>query len=284
MSGQLGVAALFGIFAAFLLWAAKKCNFFQLPSSKWDVQLKLQHVLAVFAIYFIGSFLLSGIAVSFFQREIALNYMKAASALNFGISSAIFVMLFGFWRYLAPSLRNGIVQRPGQSFSLKADFSAAIYAWVLSFPLVLSLNQLFEALVLKFFEQSSLPDQMAVRFLKATFSHGPSLFFAIMSIVVLAPLVEETLFRGFLQTFIRKHLGPKQAILITSVCFSFFHFSMQQGLGNIPIILSLFVLALFLGFTYEKRGSLLASMILHSAFNTVSVVNLYLFGGFTAGL
>ena len=92
------------------------------------------------------------------------------------------------------------------------------------------------------------------------------------------------LFRGFLQTYIRKHLGPKQAIVITSLCFSFFHYASGQGLGNIMIITSLFVLALFLGFLYEKQGSLLAPMVLHASFNTISVINLYLFGEFTSGL
>ena len=132
--------------------------------------------------------------------------------------------------------------------------------------------------MLKLFQVHKLPDQLAVKFLKLTFGNPVHFLLAIVSIIVLAPLIEETLFRGFLQTFIRKHLGSKQAIFITSFCFSFFHYSPGQGLGNIMILISLFVLALFLGFIYEKQGSLLAPIILHASFNAVSVINLYAFG------
>ena len=102
----------------------------------------------------------------------------------------------------------------------------------------------------------------------------------LFTIILLAPLIEEILFRGFLQTFIRQHLGSRQAIGITSLLFALFHYAPEQGLGNIPIVGSLLVLALFLGFVYEKRGSLLAPITLHACFNSISVLNLYFLGGF----
>jgi hypothetical protein len=123
-----------------------------------------------------------------------------------------------------------------------------------------------------------MPDQTAVRFVKMTLEHPPYFLLAALSVSVLAPLIEETLFRGFLQSFIRKHLGSTQAIWITATCFSLFHFSLDQGVGNIPIIGSLFCLALFLGFLYEKQRSLLASITLHATFNTFSILNLYFLG------
>ena len=105
-------------------------------------------------------------------------------------------------------------------------------------------------------------------------------FFLIVVIVTfLAPCIEETLFRGFLQSYIRQYLGPKLSIVISSFCFALFHYSSEQGLANISIIGSLFSLAFFLGFIYEKRGSLLAPIILHSAFNTISAINLYFLEG-----
>ena len=117
-----------------------------------------------------------------------------------------------------------------------------------------------------------------------TFAH-PSLFvLTISTIVIFAPVIEELLFRGFLQSFIRQHLGSKQAICITSVLFAFFHYSSEQGIGNLPIIISLFVLSLFIGFIYEKRGSLAAPIALHAIFNAVNVVNLYFLGGMPGGL
>jgi hypothetical protein len=212
------------------------------------------------------------------------NYIAYSSWFNFAISLCIFAILAAYLMWIPASVRRGILRRPGERHPLIEDVWAACYAWVLAFPLVLFLSQMLEFVIFKIFQVTQLPDQIAVKFLKSTFENPIYFILAVLSIVILAPLIEETLFRGFLQTYIRRHLGPKQAILITSVCFSLFHYSSGQGLGNISIIISLFVLSLFLGFLYEKQGSILASMVLHGSFNLISVINLYLFGGFTTGI
>ena len=164
------------------------------------------------------------------------------------------------------------------------DIWFALFAWSIAFPLVLFFSQALELLIYSIFNIKSLPDQVAVKFLKMTFENPVYLLLSVTSIVVLAPIVEETLFRGFLQTFIRQHLGSRQAVLITSALFSFFHYSSEQGLGNIPIIGSLFILALFLGYLYERQGSLIAPMALHASFNAISVMNIYFLGGFSVGI
>ena len=163
------------------------------------------------------------------------------------------------------------------------DFRFAASAWLISFPLVIFMNQLIDFLLHIIFRISTLPDQLAVRFLKMTFQDPLQFFLTVFTIVILAPLIEETLFRGFLQSFIRQHLGSKRAILITALCFSFFHYSPEQGLANISIIGSLFSLALFLGFVYDRRRSLAASIALHGYFNAINVLNLYFLGGFPKG-
>jgi len=112
-----------------------------------------------------------------------------------------------------------------------------------------------------------------------TFGYPLYLVFAILTIGVFAPIIEEILFRGFLQSWIRQHLGSKQAILITSLLFAFFHYSPEQGIANITIIASLFVFSLFIGFVYEKQGMLASPIMLHSLFNAINGCNLYFFGG-----
>jgi len=150
---------------------------------------------------------------------------------------------------------------------------------VISFPLVIFVNQLFDWIVSNVLNVPQVPEQLAVYFLKMTFGHPLYFFLATLTIVVFAPLIEELLFRGFLQSFIRKQLGSKQAIFITSILFSFFHYSPEQGLANLTIIASLFTLSLFIGFSYEKTKSLATPIIFHSLFNTVNVCNLYFLGG-----
>lgn len=280
----MGATIAFGFLAFMLLLIGYRRGFFDFEAYVWSFPLRLLHLIGAFAIYFLVSTFLTKIVITFFQKQIMLNYMGYSSWLNFGVSLIIFVFLAIYLFALPKDVGMGILRRPGEREPLIDDVWAALYAWIMAFPLVLFLSQVLELMITKIFHVTQLPDQIAVKFLKSTFDTPIYFILAVLSIVILAPLIEETLFRGFLQSFIRQHLGSRQAIVITSVCFSLFHYSSGQGLGNISIIISLFVLSLFLGFLYEKRGTLLAPMVLHASFNTVSVMNLYLFGGFTTGL
>jgi membrane protease YdiL (CAAX protease family) len=274
----------FGVLALLLILMGVRKGFFKLSTEFWDTPIRFFHLIGAFAIYFIATYAGSNLAISFFRKDLIGNYVAYSSWLNFGLSFAIFLLLLIYSRCISNQVRKSILRRPGTKHPLTEDVGAALYAWIIAFPLVLFLSQFLELLIFKIFKVSQVPDQLAVKFLKSTFEAPISLILAVLSIVVLAPLIEETLFRGFLQSYIRKHLGSVQAIVITSACFSMFHYSAGQGLANLSIILPLFILSLFLGFLYEKQGSLLAPMTLHAAFNMVSVVNLYVFGGFTAGL
>jgi len=281
---EIGVLIVFGVFSILLLIMGWHREFFVLPEKEWKVPLGIFHLMIAFAIYFLTTWIATTVAITYFKEQIRAHYITSSSLLNFGVSALIFIILITYWRCLNKPLRNGIWRRPDEEHCLKEDLWYALYSWVLAFPVVIFLSQGLEQVVLKVFHITQLPDQAAVKFLKSTFDNPMNFILAVGSIVILAPLVEEILFRGFLQTYIRQHLGSKQAIVITSVCFSLFHYTVGQSLGNISIIISLFVLALFLGFIYEKRGSLFASIMLHSLFNAVSVANLYLFGGFSSSI
>jgi len=83
--------------------------------------------------------------------------------------------------------------------------------------------------------------------------------------VVVAPLIEETVFRGLFQTMIRSYLGrPWLAIIITSVLFAMVH----ANLSHWP---ALFALALGLGYAYEKSGSLFRPIFMHVLFNGATI-------------
>ncbi len=88
---------------------------------------------------------------------------------------------------------------------------------------------------------------------------------AITTILVI-PVFEEILFRGFFQSMIRSFvLSPWISILVTSVFFAIVH----SNAGHWP---ALFVLAMCLGYSYEKSGSLFRPIFIHSLFNAISIV------------
>jgi membrane protease YdiL (CAAX protease family) len=87
--------------------------------------------------------------------------------------------------------------------------------------------------------------------------------------VVTGPVLEELMFRGFVQTMIRSFFesgnGAWIAIAISSGLFAMMH----EHPGHWP---ALFVLGACMGYAYEKSGSLLRPIFIHSLFNATRIM------------
>lgn len=90
--------------------------------------------------------------------------------------------------------------------------------------------------------------------------------------LVLAPLFEETLFRGVLLPVLAQRWGGLWAVLISAFVFSVAHLSV----GELP---PLFVLGLGLGWLRLQSGRLGASVLMHSLWNGLTFANLLLLAG-----
>ena len=89
---------------------------------------------------------------------------------------------------------------------------------------------------------------------------------------VIAPILEEVLFRGLLQTAIRSFLTDleyRQPAWLSIVMSSGLFAAAHPNAGHWP---ALFVLALCLGYAYEKSGSLFRPIFIHALFNGVSLL------------
>jgi membrane protease YdiL (CAAX protease family) len=82
--------------------------------------------------------------------------------------------------------------------------------------------------------------------------------------VVAAPLAEELIFRGCLYGILRQIGGRLLAIAVSSLLFALIH-------GHLPSLAGLMVLSVGLSLLYEKTGSLWAPILLHAAFNGLSI-------------
>src|SRR5262249_17482557 len=82
---------------------------------------------------------------------------------------------------------------------------------------------------------------------------------------IIAPLVEEVLFRGYFYPTLKRYFGPVASALAVSLLFGVTH-------GSAAALAPLFVLALCLTAAYEYTGSLLVTMTMHFAFNTINLV------------
>ena len=86
----------------------------------------------------------------------------------------------------------------------------------------------------------------------------------ILIAVVAAPLTEELIFRGCLYGILRQIGGKFLAIAVSSLLFALIH-------GHIPSLAGLVILSVGLSLLYEKTGSLWAPILLHAAFNGLSI-------------
>ena len=96
------------------------------------------------------------------------------------------------------------------------------------------------------------------------------LFFATAAIA--APLFEEFLFRGFLLPSLTRYLPTWGAIGISGLLFGVAHLSLSE-------ILPLTTLGIILGVVYVRTRNLLAPMLLHSLWNSSTLVSLFILGG-----
>jgi membrane protease YdiL (CAAX protease family) len=87
--------------------------------------------------------------------------------------------------------------------------------------------------------------------------------------VLVAPVVEEILFRGLLYPWIRRFAGPRVALVITAVLFGLVHQPPET-------IAPLAIFGIFLAYLVETTGSLLPSIVAHAVFNALTVGQLLL--------
>jgi membrane protease YdiL (CAAX protease family) len=87
--------------------------------------------------------------------------------------------------------------------------------------------------------------------------------------IIIAPIFEEFIFRGFAYPVLKQRFGTWPALALVSTVFALSHV-------HVPSIVPLFVLAIGLGLAYEWTGSLLAPITMHALFNAIMVARLML--------
>ena len=83
--------------------------------------------------------------------------------------------------------------------------------------------------------------------------------------VVLAPIFEEMLFRGFLLPLLVRSVGPWPGIVLTAVPFALLHGAQNHWAWQ-PVLL-IGIAGIAFGYVRYKTGSTTAAFLMHSAYN-----------------
>lgn len=89
----------------------------------------------------------------------------------------------------------------------------------------------------------------------------------LLATVVIGPICEELIFRGFLLPSLGSWLPPGAAVALSSLLFAAWHL-------NPPAILAHWWGGCLFGWCYGISGNLLAPIVLHSVFNLIVVARL----------
>ena len=119
-------------------------------------------------------------------------------------------------------------------------------------------------------EQVGIPNTMEETFIAMSRNS-----FGVLSIALLAPILEELLFRGTIQGLLQDTLkNPWKAIVISSLIFGVVHMNPAQ----IPFA---FLLGMMFGWLYYRTGSLLPGIVGHVLNNSIATINMLLYGNST---
>lgn len=91
----------------------------------------------------------------------------------------------------------------------------------------------------------------------------------IFSVILIAPIVEEAIFRGFLYPAINKYVGMHPAVFVTSALFMLAHY--PQVRDEPVFAATLFLLGLIITYARALTGSTLLAILMHHIYNLMYV-------------
>ena len=201
---------------------------------------------AVLALYLAVLPYVSGPALDLLERLLGTRLGESVrNAIYYYVVFALVVIVF--WGYLGRTTR-AFLDRPGGVLASAGLGLVAFYG----------LNEICGRLLGLVLEgQVNLNDEAIVgRMVDAPRT-------TILIVVVLAPVVEEILMRGFVLDGLRGSCGAAAALLVSSLMFAVLHFNMVQTLSAL-------VCGLGLGLLYLKTGSVFCCILAHGGYNLLS--------------
>lgn len=100
--------------------------------------------------------------------------------------------------------------------------------------------------------------------------------YTFISAVILAPLAEETVFRGLIQTRLEASFGPVKSWILSGLLFGFYHFYAWFIVGTsyhqftLPQLIGTALFGMLAGVIFAKTRSLFPPLLLHAVNNLFS--------------
>jgi len=232
----------------------------------WGAGWTLGLTLAVLACYFAGQFLLSAIigvvaAIGLGVSDVS-GWVEAHVGFLVAITTGVTAPLFALLVVLLARARGSIRGYLGLRW---ARWKPAL-GWAIVIAAFLCAFDLLGA----WLGRPPIPD-----FMRNVYQTGEPLWVLWIALVIMAPLFEELLFRGFLIPGLEQRWGAVVAVLLSGGIFAVIH--LQYDWFDVCAV---FGLGAFLGAARVTTRSTLLPMVLHAGVNLVATVQAHwLLGG-----
>lgn len=150
-----------------------------------------------------------------------------------------------------------------------------LFAGLMGFPIYFVLFAIMLAIASQVFPGLDVNQEQQIGF-KDVAGTWP-LIMTFISLVILPPLTEEILLRGFLYTSLRKYFKFGLAALIVSAIFAAAHLPEGGDAGPLWVgAIDTFMLSLVLCYVREKTGSLWGGIVIHALKNCLAFILLFI--------
>jgi membrane protease YdiL (CAAX protease family) len=264
LGGGIGLLLLVGLLVQ---WALRRENAILATNAqtKWVTPWAWETIWQVLVVgFFFSSQILLPVAIGLLPLQVSGLTLVGKAVYVLGTYTAIAVWGIGV---LAISLRTF---RPLPADWFKVSFSLPALLWggggyLVALPLVVLISLLNQEI----WQGQGGSNPLLSLALESQNWLVLGIFF--FTAAVLAPLFEELIFRGFLLPSLTRYFPVWLAILASSLLFAIAHLNLSE-------VLPLLVLGCVLGVVYSRSRNLVASMTLHSLWNSGTLISLFILG------
>lgn len=208
-------------------------------------------------LYFVLQGLCTGLIMAATQGDAATPAKPLPISIIYGLVASAIVQMLLMWLYLR---KNGRMELLGLNSFGNIPLPKAVGLAVLLVLAAMAFNLVYASYLIP---GIGMQEEMA-RILAGIPRTPANIAAMLFAIAIAAPVVEELLFRGFLQNALTKYVPVWGAIILSSFLFALVHLQLYA----IPGLMSL---SLAFGYLYHRTGSLRTNIILHMANNAFAL-------------
>jgi membrane protease YdiL (CAAX protease family) len=202
------------------------------------------------------------------------NYLNDSAALNMSFTILIFLIFLLIIKSFLNSNKLGFRDIGLRLTKVKSDIIFYIlggFAFYFVFANFLALP-----VISKILSDDVLKQEQQLGYDKGAV--GPELFYIFIGLVIIPPIVEEIVMRGFLYTGLRKKLNFWWSGLIVSILFGAAHLDSGGGAALLWVVgIDTFILSWVLVYVREKSGSLYPAIGIHMLKNLMAFLAIFIF-------